>query len=91
MSGLLIFVSLFDLLLTLERNLHDANFGHSHYGSFFVKSIEFLKASDSLCSGKNISCFNRPGLYAEAWIHGHLNYAVKVGQNFVYVTDTSQY
>ena len=91
MSGLLVVVSLFDLLLTLERNLHHADFRHSHDGCFLVKSIEFLKASDSLSSGKNISCFNRPGLYAEAWIHGHLNYAVKVGQNFVYVTVTGEY
>ena len=91
MSGLLVVVSLFDLLLTFERNLHDADFRHSHYGSFFVKSIEFLKTRDSLSSSKNISCFNRPGLHAEAWIHGHLNYAVKVGQNFVYVTDTGEY
>lgn len=62
---------LLDLLLLLERDLQNANLGHSHDLRFIAPFVERLQSRDPLCTRQNIASLDRPCLNLQALVHCH--------------------
>ena len=62
------FVFLLDLLLFLQRDLGDADFGHSHDDRVFGPLVEVLETLDALGSGHHVAAFDTAGSNFQAFI-----------------------
>ena len=67
------FVFLLDLLLLLQGDLRNANFGHAKHDAAIGPLVQILQAFDSLCASHHVSALDSPGPDFQALIECHIN------------------
>ncbi len=68
--GIVLFL---DLLLFLQRDLGDANFGHSENDAAVRPFVEVLQAFNSFGAGHYVPALDRPSADFQALIESHKN------------------